>query len=96
MSPIRIFAPRIALEMPADVRWRVIAGDQSIDAMLERGELDAVLPALPRSFQRGSPNVARLFPNFREVEADYFRRTRIFPIMHVLVVKREIYESIAG
>lgn len=87
------FAPRIALEMPADVRWRVIAGDQSIDAMLERGELDAVLPALPRSFQRGSPNVARLFPNFREVEADYFRRTRIFPIMHVLVVKREIYEQ---
>src|SRR5207244_1474249 len=60
--------------------------------MLERGELDAALPAVPASFARGSPNVARLFADFRATEEDYFRRTRIFPIMHVVVVKREIYE----
>lgn len=86
------FKPRIRLELPAEVRFRTIPGDQCIDAMLERGELDAVLPALPASFRRGSPNVARLFPDFRAAEEDYFRRTRIFPIMHVVVVKREIYE----
>jgi 4,5-dihydroxyphthalate decarboxylase len=61
--------------------------------MLDRGELDAVLPAVPASFRRGSPNVARLFPDFRAVEEDYFRRTRIFPIMHVVVVKRAVYEK---
>jgi 4,5-dihydroxyphthalate decarboxylase len=87
------FKPRIELDLPPEVRARVIPGDQCIDAMLERGELDAVLPAVPASFLKGSPNVARLFPDFRATEEDYFRRTRIFPIMHVVVVKREIYEK---
>jgi 4,5-dihydroxyphthalate decarboxylase len=87
------FKPRIALELSKEVRARVIPGGESLDAMLERGELDAVLPAVPASFRRGSPNVARLFPDFRAAEEEYFRRTRIFPIMHVVVVKREIYEK---
>ncbi len=87
------FEPRIELPIPPEVRTRVIPGDQCIDAMLDRGELDAVLPALPMSFRRGSPNVARLFPDFRAAEADYFARTRIFPIMHVVVIRREIYEK---
>jgi len=92
-TPDPHFKQRIELELPPVVRASVIAGDQCLDSMLERGELDAVFPALPMSFQRGSPNVARLFPNFREVEEDYFRRTGIFPIMHVVVVRREIYEK---
>lgn len=87
------FKPRIQLELSEKVRARVIPGDQCIDAMLDRRELDAVLPALPASFVRGSPNVARLFPDFRATEEDYFRRTGIFPIMHVVVIKREIHEK---
>lgn len=87
------FKPRIELPIPPEVRTRVIPGDQCIDAMLDCGELDAVLPALPASFRRGSPNVARLFPDFQSAEADYFTRTRIFPIMHVVVIRREIYEQ---
>ncbi|MSQ55458.1 MAG: ABC transporter substrate-binding protein [Betaproteobacteria bacterium] len=87
------FKPRIEMAMPANVRTQVIAGDTCIDAMLDRGEIDAVLPALPASFRRGSPNVARLFPDFRAAEEDYFRRTRIFPIMHVVVIRRELYEQ---
>ena len=86
------FKPRIELELPREVKARVIPPDQCIDGMLERGDLDAVLPAVPASFRRGSPNVVRLFHDFRTVEQDYFSRTRIFPIMHVVVVKREIYE----
>jgi len=92
-APDPYFKPRIELELPAKVRAQVIPGDRCIDEMLAAGELDAALPALPKSFQAGSPDVVRLFPNFREVEEDYFRRTRIFPIMHVVVVRREIYEK---
>jgi len=86
------FRPRIELDLPPEVKVRVIPGDQCIDAMLDRGDLDAALPALPASFRRGSPNVARLFPDFRGVEEEYYRRTGIFPIMHVVVVRREVYE----
>lgn len=87
------FAHRIELELASNVRSHVIPGDQSIDAMLARGDLDAAFPKLPMSFRRGAPNVARLFPNFREVEEEYFKRMRIFPIMHIVVVRREIYEQ---
>ncbi len=60
---------------------------KSLNGMLEQGELDAVIGAvLPRSLGV-SPHVQRLFPNYRELERDYYRRTGIFPIMHTLVVK---------
>ena len=60
---------------------------KSLNGMLEQGELDAVIGAvLPRSLGV-NPHVQRLFPNYRELERDYYDRTGIFPIMHTLVVK---------
>ncbi len=57
--------------------------------MLEAGELDAMFSArAPSCFMRGAPNVGRLFPDYREVEKAYYKKTGMFPIMHLIGVKR--------
>jgi 4,5-dihydroxyphthalate decarboxylase len=78
-------APGLQIEM--------IPGDKSLDAMLVTGELDAMIsPNFPRPFLQGDQRVARLFPNYKELEIEYFRRTGIFPIMHVTVIRQEILD----
>ncbi len=65
---------------------------KSLSDLLEAGEIQAVIGSnLPRSLKR-NPDVVRLFPDYREKEKDYFRRTRIFPIMHLVVIRKDIYE----
>ena len=88
------YAPRIPVNLPADVKTNVISNQQSLDQMLERGEIDAMMsPGVPRSVIRGAPTVARLFPNYQEVEANYYRRTGIFEIMHTVVIKQTVYDD---
>jgi 4,5-dihydroxyphthalate decarboxylase len=66
---------------------------RTISQLLASGELDAVLGALvPDSFG-ASPDVVRLFPDFKAAEMDYYTRTRIFPIMHLVAIKRDVYEK---
>ena len=65
-----------------------------VEEMLAEGELDAVLhPDIIDPIVEGDPRVARLFENYREVEADYYRRTGIFPIMHVTAIRQEILDA---
>jgi 4,5-dihydroxyphthalate decarboxylase len=85
---------KAAVRVPADIRIERIGPDQTLAAMLEAGEIDALFtPRAPSSFTDGRGKVRRLFGDTREVERAYFERTGIFPIMHVIAIRRDVYEG---
>jgi 4,5-dihydroxyphthalate decarboxylase len=76
---------------PSDVSVQPIAKGKELGAMLEAGEIDALISAdVPKCMLERSPKVERLFVDYRRVEPDYFKRTGIFPIMHTVVVRRDL------
>lgn len=81
---------KVELNLPQGLRLTPVA-DKSLSDMLINGELDAIMTArAPRVFQRKHPNIARLFPNYQDMEEEYFARTKVFPIMHIVAMRREI------
>jgi 4,5-dihydroxyphthalate decarboxylase len=84
---------RLGRKLPADIRLTQAPAGTELGDLLERGEIDFLMTANnPLSFRRGAKTVRRLFPNYAEVEKDYYRRTKIYPIMHTVVIRRDIYE----
>ena len=80
------------IELPARVRISHIDSGQNLERMLEMAGIDALISVvMPKSLFAEKPVVKRLFSNYREVESDYYQRTRIFPIMHTLVLKTDIF-----
>ncbi len=85
---------KVELRLPPDIDLEPIPPDKTLSQMLDDGELDALFTArAPSSFKRGSPNVARLFENYREVEEQYYQKTGIFPIMHTVIIREEVYKK---
>jgi len=81
---------KVALNLPKGLQLTQIA-DRTLSDMLVSGELDAIFTAsVPTPFRRKDPNIARLFPDYRTHEEDYFRRTGIWPIMHVIAMRTDI------
>jgi 4,5-dihydroxyphthalate decarboxylase len=85
---------KIRHDLPKTLDIRPIGPDQTLSSMLERGDIDAMISAhMPSPFVRRAPNVARLIPDFPRVEKDYYRRTKIFPIMHTVALREDFYEK---
>lgn len=70
-----------------------IAPDRTLGEMLAAGEIDALIGAVRPDTLDTSPDVARLFPDYHPLEVEYFRRTGIFPAMHALVIREELYRQ---
>lgn len=85
---------KLKLNLPEGVTVEPIPTDRTLNDMLDKGEIDALVTArMPSSFVEGSPNVRRLFEDYPAVEKEYYKKTGIFPIMHAVVIRRDIYDS---
>jgi 4,5-dihydroxyphthalate decarboxylase len=83
-------AERVAFDLPPNVQ--PIPADKNLSKMLADGEIDALFTSRqPSTYD--NEEVLRLFPNYKEVEKDYFKRTKILPIMHLIVIKRALYDA---
>src|SRR5262249_8321202 len=86
-------ADRLGRKPPPHIRLTQAPPGTELGDLLEQGEIDFLMTANnPLSFRRGAPSVKRLFPNYRNAEQDYYRRTKIYPIMHTVVIRRDIYD----
>jgi 4,5-dihydroxyphthalate decarboxylase len=82
---------------PANVEVSDIAKGKELGAMLEAGEIDALISAdVPKCMLDRSPKVGRLFPDYREVERAHYKRSGIFPIMHTVVMRRDLLNQHPG
>jgi len=84
-------APLIPFTPPPGVSLELLPDGKTLEAMMEAGEIDALFSIyLPKIFLNGSPNCKRLWPNFKEVEKAYYRKTKIFPIMHTIAMRTDV------
>lgn len=85
---------KLKLSLPPEIKIQPIGPTQTLSQMLAGGELDAVYaPRAPSTLRTRPSDVQRLFPDYVPVERAYYRKTKIFPIMHTLVIRRELYEA---
>ena len=81
---------KIELNLPAGVKLTRIA-DKSLSQLLAAGEIDcAIIARPPTCFLDGHPEVVRLFPDFLDMEDEYYARTKVWPIMHIIAMQKHI------
>ena len=81
----------LPLLKPVDIE--IADPKKSLSDLIDKGEVDAIIAAnLPAAMKR-NPDIVRLFPNYRDVEQDYYKRTGMFPIMHLMAMRRDVFEK---
>lgn len=84
---------RAAIKLSKEIDLQPIPLDETLASMLLAGKLDAVMTArAPSCFLNGSPNIDRMFPNHREVEKAYYKKTGLYPIMHLVGIRKTLVE----
>jgi 4,5-dihydroxyphthalate decarboxylase len=85
---------RVPGRLPPDIKLQRVEGGRRLEDLLLAGELDALVePDLPDAWVQGRGTLARLFPDCEQEERAYYERTRVFPIMHPIVIKKEILDQ---
>lgn len=83
-----------ASEQAPDMKIEVVPKGKKVEEMVLTGEVDAIIqPNVSHAYAAGDPRIAHLWPNYKEVELEYYRRTGFFPIMHVTTVPTAIVEK---
>jgi 4,5-dihydroxyphthalate decarboxylase len=84
----------IDVQLPPDIKLTLLPPDKSIETMLAEGELDAVFHSdFIKPFVAKDKRVARLFPDHKAEEMAYYQRTGIFPIMHVVAIRKAVVDA---
>ncbi len=85
---------KIDLGLPPEIKIEPISAGKTLSRMLEQREIDAIYaPRAPSTLHTNPAKVRRLFPDYADVEREYYRKTGIFPIMHTMVIRRAVYEE---
>jgi 4,5-dihydroxyphthalate decarboxylase len=85
---------RAKINLPPEIDLKAVPADRTIADMLAKGEIDGLLSArAPSCYLRGAPNVGRLWPDYPAVEAAYYQKTKLFPIMHGIGIRRALVEK---
>jgi 4,5-dihydroxyphthalate decarboxylase len=85
---------KLKIDLPSTIKLSPIPAGKTLSRMLADGELDALLTArAPSTFHTQPDAVKRLFPDYVDQEKAYYRRTKIFPIMHTVVIRRDVYAA---
>ncbi|MDP6427375.1 MAG: ABC transporter substrate-binding protein [Rhodospirillales bacterium] len=82
---------KVPVELPARIPNRAIGEGHTLWSLMQAGEIDAIIaPRAPRAFSEGDPGIRRLFADVKGAEQDYFQKTGIFPIMHLLGIRNDV------
>jgi 4,5-dihydroxyphthalate decarboxylase len=84
---------KLKLGLPRKIRVSEIGKNKTLSQMLESGEIDALYTPRAPSTLANRSNVVRLFPNYHQTEKQYFEKTGIFPIMHVVAIRKDVYRK---
>jgi 4,5-dihydroxyphthalate decarboxylase len=84
---------KVELDLPKDVKLTRVS-DRSLSEMLAGGEIDCALIARPPDcFRQGHPDVERLYPDYQGMEEAYYKRTKVWPIMHIITVQKHVLDK---